>query len=178
MFKLKVDQEISLLLVHERFAARYAELARENYDYLAEWLAWPSFAKTEADFRKFALDSLHKYADGKGMNCAIEYRGEIIGNSGFNTIQSDLRTVEIGYWIGEKYQGNGIITRVCRFLIEYAFDELKMDKVQIASAVDNQPSRAVCERLNMNLEGIVTNRERVGDRILDHAIYGIHRNRE
>ena len=49
-----------------------------------------------------------------------------------------------------------------------------MEKVQIAAADGNAKSRAVCERLGMKLEGIITNRERIGDRILNHAIYGIH----
>ena len=49
-----------------------------------------------------------------------------------------------------------------------------MEKVQIAATEGNVKSRAVCDRLGMKLEGIVTNRERIGDRILNHAIYGIH----
>jgi ribosomal-protein-serine acetyltransferase len=50
-----------------------------------------------------------------------------------------------------------------------------MQKVQILIATGNLKSRAVCERLGIKLEGIVTNEEKVVDRILDHAIYGIHR---
>jgi len=55
--------------------------------------------------------------------------------------------------------------------------ELEMDKVQLSAAVENIPSRSVAERAGMTLEGVITNQEKVGDRILDHAIYGIHKNR-
>ena len=175
MFKLTVDDEINLYLVNDAFTERYVELAEESNEYLSEWLAWPRFCKTQNDFKEFVKGSLHKYADGKCMNCAIEFQGEIVGNSGFNTINHDLKMVEIGYWIGKQYQGNGIITRVCRYLIDFAFTKLNMEKVQIAAAEGNLPSRAVCERLGMQLEGIITNREKVGDRVLNHAIYGIHR---
>ncbi|NRB70176.1 MAG: GNAT family N-acetyltransferase, partial [Vibrio sp.] len=48
-------------------------------------------------------------------------------------------------------------------------------KVQLSAAKDNLPSRRVAERVGMTLEGIITNEEKIGDRILDHAIYGIHR---
>lgn len=176
MFKLSVDDEINLYLVNEAFTERYVELvAEENSEYLSEWLAWPTFCRTQDDFKAFVRGSLHKYADGTCMNCAIEYRGEIVGNSGFSTINHNLKMVEIGYWIGRQYQGNGIVTRVCRYLINYAFTQLSMEKVQIAAAEGNSPSRAVCERLGMRLEGIITNREKVGDRVLNHAIYGIHK---
>jgi len=50
-----------------------------------------------------------------------------------------------------------------------------MNKVEISAAVDNAASRAVCERLGIELEGVITNAEKVGDRILTHAIYGLHR---
>jgi ribosomal-protein-serine acetyltransferase len=60
-------------------------------------------------------------------------------------------------------------------LIDIAFNEHMLEKVQLAAAKDNLASRAVAERCGMTLEGILTNREKVGDRILDHAIYGIHK---
>ena len=175
MFKITIDDEITLYLENAAFAERYLELVEENYEYLSEWLEWPRFCKSLDDFKKFVRDSLHKYADGKSMTCAIEFRGEIVGNCALNAINHSLEMVEIGYWIGKQYQGNGIITRVCRWLIDYAFTKLDMKKVQIAAAEGNLPSRAVCERLGMQLEGIITNREKVGDKILNHAIYGIHR---
>jgi ribosomal-protein-serine acetyltransferase len=80
---------------------------------------------------------------------------------------------EIGYWLSETHQGNGIITRSVSTLINLAFFELCFDKIQISVAVDNQPSRTVCERLGMKLEGIITNSENINGRILDHAIYGL-----
>lgn len=175
MFKWKLDDEINLCLVHQRFAPRYVQLAAENKAYLSQWLAWPAVCSTEEDFRQFVAGSLHKYADGVAMNCAIEYRGEIIGNVGFNSINPTLQVAEIGYWMAESCQGKGIMTRCCRHLIDYAFSELAMEKVQISAAEDNTPSRAVCERLGMTLEGIITRKEKVGDRILNHAVYGFYR---
>jgi len=175
MFKVVVDNDITLHLVHQAFVPRYVQLVTESREYISQWMAWPLFCQTEDDFKKFVTGSLHKYADGESMNCSIEYRGEIVGNCGFNTINHHLQVVEIGYWIGEKYQGNGIITRACQYLIDYAFTGLDMHKVQISAAEENLPSRSVCERLGMQLEGIITNKEKIGERILNHAIYGLHR---
>lgn len=174
MFKVAVDKEITLHLVHEVFASKYLELTQGNTEYISQWMAWPLFCKTEDDFKKFVKEALHQYADGKRMNCAIEYQGDIVGNCGFNTINHDLKVVEIGYWLAEQYQGNGIITRACQCLIDYAFTQLNMHKIQISVAEDNISSRAVCERLGMTLEGVITNAEKIGDRILNHAIYALH----
>ena len=175
MFSTLVDDDIRLCLVQPSFAPRYAELVAAHNDYLSQWLAWPQKCNTEDAFRTFVSKSLHDYADGKSLTCAIEYQGEIVGNISFNAILHERKMVEIGYWLAEPWQGHGIITRACRFLIDYAFTALDMDKVQIAAAEDNKPSRAVCERLGMTLEGIISNQEKIGDRILAHAIYGLQR---
>ncbi|SJN58850.1 Putative ribosomal N-acetyltransferase YdaF [Vibrio ruber DSM 16370] len=171
MLKWTIDQDIILYQLHESFAPRYAELVQENKQYLSQWLNWPRVCHTTDDFKTFIQGSRYKYIDGDGLDCAIEYRGELVGNIGFNSIDHELKKAEIGYWLGQQYQGNGIITRVCRFLIAYAFETLNVEKVQIAVAEDNLPSRAVCERLGMTLEGIISHQEKVGDRILSHAIY-------
>ena len=42
-------------------------------------------------------------------------------------------------------------------------------------ATENLASRAICERLGMKLEGIISNAENLNGRIVDHAIYGLHR---
>jgi ribosomal-protein-serine acetyltransferase len=84
------------------------------------------------------------------------YEDELVGNISFNTINHDLKKVEIGYWLREQFRGKGIVTRSVSKLIDMAFRELNMQKVQISAAVDNAPSRNVCKRLGFNLEGIIT----------------------
>jgi ribosomal-protein-serine acetyltransferase len=45
--------------------------------------------------------------------------------------------------------------------------------VQLAAAVGNKPSRQIAKRLGMELEGVIRRQEKVGDQVLDHAVYGI-----
>ncbi|WP_432454898.1 GNAT family N-acetyltransferase [Agarivorans sp. QJM3NY_29] len=66
------------------------------------------------------------------------------------------------------------MTRVCKKLIDIAFDELQMHKVEISAATENLASRAVCERLGLKLEGVISNAENLNGRIVDHAIYALH----
>ncbi|MFA0085792.1 GNAT family N-acetyltransferase [Vibrio sp. 10N.261.51.F12] len=175
MFQLVIDNEISLALVQPSFASCYLALVAEERTELSQWLAWPPHATNDAFFLSFIKHSLHDYADNKSMTCAILYKGSISGNISFNAINHDTKCAEIGYWLSKHYRGNGIVTRSVKALTEYAFCHLDMHKVQISAAVDNHQSRAVCERLGMSLEGIITNKESLNGRILDHAIYGYYR---
>lgn len=175
MFKTVIDEELSIALVEENFASHYAEISQSQNEYLSQWLAWPPHCKTEQDFRIFIQRSLHDYAEGKSMTCAIVYKDNIVGNCSFNTIDHSKQKVTIGYWLSETYQGKGIVTRVVEKLIDIAFNELDMEKVEISAATGNQSSRKVCERLHFTLEGIITRNENLNGRIVDHAIYGLHR---
>ena len=128
MFKRVVDDDINLCLVHESFAVRYFELVTENIEYFSQWLDWPRFCTTEQGFKDFVTRSLHGYAEGKSLNLAVEYRGDIVGNCGFHTINRKTQVAEVGYWLAPQYQGNGIMTRSCQYLIQWAFAELNIEK--------------------------------------------------
>lgn len=175
MFVRNIDSELSLALLQPSFAAQYALLAKDNFHYLEQWLSWPPYCKSKDDFEAFIRKSLKDYAEGSSMTCAILYKGILVGNISFNRINQSLKKVEIGYWLAQPYQGRGIMTRACKQMIAIAFEELGMEKVQIAAAENNQPSRSVCERLGMSLEGVITNAENLSGRMVNHAIYGLHR---
>lgn len=175
MFDAQVTEEIQIYLVNEACASDYVRLAQKDFDYLAEWLEWPRFCVDEEDFLKFVTDSENGFKSGDSMNCAIRYEGTIAGVAGFNRIDKKLSRVEIGYWIGSDFQGKGIATEICSFLVNLAFKKFDIDVAQISVATGNHRSRAVCERLGMKLEGVISNDERIGDRVLDHAKYALRR---
>ncbi len=175
MLSIEVDEAIQLSVVQESYAPLYVDLAKENYDYLAKWLVWPPHTKTEKDFGDFILRCKKDYESGAAITFGVIYAGKLIGNIAYKYINNELKKVEIGYWIAANYQGKGIISRACARLVEYAFTNLDIVKVEMCVASENKPSRAVCERLGMTLEGTITNAEYVQGRILHHAIYGLHR---
>ena len=111
------------------------------------------------------------------MTCTILWHNKVVGHIGFNTINYVLRKVEIGYWLKSDYQGKGIMSKAVSKLTALAFEDFDMTKVQISVAVENIPSRTVCERNGFTLEGIIKNSENLHGRIVDHAIYGLYRKR-
>ncbi|MCL9777169.1 GNAT family N-acetyltransferase [Vibrio methylphosphonaticus] len=175
MFVMEVEDDLALALVEPKFAPLYLEIVVRERDYLSQWLAWPELAHDEAFFLAFIQRSLQGYAEGKSMTCAMVWQDNVVGNISFNTINTRLKKVEIGYWLSAKYQGNGIVTKSVAKLIEIAFLELAMEKVEISAAVENGASRGVAERLGFAHEGTITRSENLNGRIIDHAIYGLSR---
>ncbi|HIF9323394.1 TPA: GNAT family N-acetyltransferase, partial [Photobacterium damselae] len=117
-------------------------------------------------FLSYIKFSLLNYADGRALVCAVIYQNALVGTVSLNHIDETLKKVEMGYWVSEEYQGRGIITRSATTLIDMAFTELGMLKVQISAAIENKASRKVCERLGLTLEGIITRAENINGRVV------------
>ncbi|MGP0106221.1 GNAT family N-acetyltransferase [Rhodoblastus sp.] len=59
----------------------------------------------------------------------------------------------LGYWMGEKYAGKGLMTKAARALLRHAFLEMGLHRVEAACATDNERSRRLLERLGFQREG-------------------------
>jgi len=173
MFIYKIDDNISLKLIELNDAERVFELTDNSRLYLKEWLPWLDFTKNVEDTKDFIQGCLKGYAENNSLNTVILFNGEIVGTAGFNSINWSNKTAYIGYWLGEEYQGNGIMTKVAKALTNYAFNHLHLNKVEIRAAVENKKSRSVPERLGFVNEGIIRQAEWLYDHYVDHAVYGV-----
>lgn len=55
--------------------------------------------------------------------------------------------VELGYWIGEEYWGQGLVAEACQELIKHAFDDLNVEKLYASFKKENYQSKRVLEKL-------------------------------
>lgn len=175
MFILPVDQSIVLKLLEPSFATSYFTIVNRDKEYLHQWLLWPKHAESVQFFEQFIEQSIIDYVNGTSLTCAITYHDEIVGNISFNSIIVETKTVEIGYWLGEKYQGQGIITKAVSALINYAFDTLDMQHVEVYVATENTPSQKICQRLGFSLIEILAHHENLHGKVVDHTLYRLTR---
>ncbi len=175
MFCLTVDDELNLLLLEQRLAPVLFDLIESNRDYLGAWFPWVQHTHAVTDIQAFIKRSLIGFAEGRELVCAIDHQDSMVGIISYNKIRPDLKKVEIGYWLAESAQGKGVMSRSCKHLVNHAFEKMGMEKVEIHVATENLSSRKLCERLGMELEGIIGNAEKLSFGIVDHAIYGLYK---
>ena len=60
---------------------------------------------------------------------------------------------EIGYWIATKFWSNGYATEAARAIVNYAFTELRLHRVQARHFLRNPASGRVLQKVGMKLEG-------------------------
>ncbi|NGP45274.1 GNAT family N-acetyltransferase [Bacillaceae bacterium SIJ1] len=173
MFIHQIDEKVALRLIEPRDAECLFALTDASRPYLREYLPWVDHTKKVDDTKAF-VDSCRKgYAENKSLTAVIQFEGEVAGVVSFNQLDWTNRTAHIGYWLGEGYQGNGLMTKAVRALTNYALRDLGFRKAEVRAAVDNQKSRAIPERLGFVKEGGIRQAERLGARYVDHVVYGM-----
>jgi len=173
--RFKIEDDIELRLLEERHAEELFTLMNLNRQYLREWLPWLDNNRSIEDTEEFLRDSLEQFRINNGFQCGIWFQGELAGVIGYHKIDWVNRATSIGYWLGARFQGMGLMTKVCRVLIDYAFNELRLNRVEIRCAVENKKSRAIPERLGFKKEGVIRQAEWLYDRFVDHMVYGMLR---
>ena len=173
MFEYAIDNEIVLKLLDTLHAGQLLELTNSSRKYLKEWLPWVDGTKSVEDTRSFIEMTKKQAASNNGFQAGIWYKGSIAGVIGFHGINWANRSTSIGYWLGERYQGSGVMTKSCKAFINYAFKELELNRVEIRCAEKNLRSRTIPERLSFVKEGMIREAEWLYDHYVDHVVYGV-----
>ncbi|KPV42330.1 GNAT family N-acetyltransferase [Alicyclobacillus ferrooxydans] len=173
MFYYRVRDDIHLKLLELQDAKDVFTLTDGNRTYLREWLPWVDSTVTVDDTTAFIQSTLKQFAANHGFQAGILYKHQLVGVIGLHGIHWGNRSSSIGYWLGENFQGNGIMTEACKAAVNIAFGEYGLNRVEIRAAVENHKSRAIPERLGFQQEGICRQAEWLYDHYVDHVIYGM-----
>lgn len=143
----RVDDELELRFSEPRLAKQVYTLVAANRAHLQRWLPWctPEYSEDEAE--SFSRSTIKGFADGQGLALWIVYRGKLVGSIGNTRINTADGSAEIGYWLAESAQGNGVVTRAARAVTDYTLVDMGLNRVMIYAALKNTRSQAVPERL-------------------------------
>ena len=168
-----LDNDIKLRAWTEDDIEAALDIVLRNREHLQQFMHWmtPDYSAEHA--RKFLTESIAARKDRKSLGLAIVHASVLIGSIGFVEFDWKGRKTEIGYWIDKNVEGRGIVTRATRLLIDYAFNELKMNRIEIQCSAENIRSAAIPERLGFKLEGYLRQSEFRNGKLHDFKIYGL-----
>ena len=171
--KFRIDDEIELRQWTASDAEVVYHLVRRNYDHLRTFMEWIKPDHSLIDYQEFIDREILGTAENKSLGFGI-FRGKsLIGTIGMINFDHDARVTEIGYWIDATEEGKGIVSRACELLIDFAFRELGMNRIQIRCATANLRSAAIPERFGFTKEGVQRQHVLRNGKLLDFAIYGL-----
>lgn len=79
--------------------------------------------------------------------------GDIVGAIKLS-LNKRFNSAEIGYWIGKKYWGNGYAIEAASKVLNYGFQDLKLNRIEAYAMVINKASSRILLNLGMQKEGL------------------------
>jgi ribosomal-protein-alanine N-acetyltransferase len=115
-------------------------------------------------------------AETPQRNFAIVVHGKAVGAIGF-ILKEDVyrRSAEIGFWLGEEFWGQGIVTEALSAVTEYAFANFDFCRLYACVFEWNPASMRVLEKAGYNLEARLKKAVTKEGKTIDEFLYAIVR---
>lgn len=104
--------------------------------------------------RDFVAAQIAAREKGTAWTFAIIDGGDLVGACGIEGLGRD-EPPELGYWVGTPYWGRGYATGAVKLVLEFAFRDLRLDRVRAHALEYNTASRRVLEKCGFEFLRIV-----------------------
>lgn len=120
---------------------------------IARWLPFVPQPYTEEDARFYVQKCIDGAADRQPFAITETETGAVIGSIEMRI--NRMQTGHVGYWVAAEARGRGRCSEALRALSRWAFEELRLGRVELLADPDNIASQRVAEKAGFRREGIL-----------------------
>ncbi len=156
-------------------AENFTSAVIESVESVGKWMPWCSSDYTARN----ALDWFAACRAERDNGTAFEYgvfcenSGEFLGGAGLNEIRRQHKLCNLGYWIRQLRQRQGVAFRCVQVLSAHAFHELGLHRGEIVVAVGNVASEGVAVKSGALHECVARNRLHIRDKPIAAHIFSL-----
>lgn len=171
------------ILATERLIMR--ELSEDDAPALFEFYRDPEFTRfiifaphtSLDDSLEFVAFMKKIYQEKDSVRWGIELKetGKLIGNAGIHFWKRDIRCAEVGYHIGQAYQGRGFATEVLGAMVKFGFERMNLNRIQAYINPGNDASGRVLEKRDFKKEGVWRQVELKNGKLIDKIWFSLLR---
>ncbi len=126
----------------------------------------PKMINTLSEFEAYFDDALQarKSQSRYAFSIFDKVAGVYVGSTSFGSISNENSRIEIGWtWLGKAFQRSGL-NRNCKFLLmQYVFEYLEFERLELKTDVRNSQSRQAIEGIGGKMEGILRSHTLMSD---------------
>jgi [ribosomal protein S5]-alanine N-acetyltransferase len=155
----------------------WADLRRVSVEHLMPWEpVWPSDELTRAAYRRRIKHYAREQAADLGYALGI-FRLEthqLVGGLSLSNVRRGVtQTATLGYWLGQPHLHQGYMADAVGQIIAFAFDGLRLHRLEAATLPSNDPSIRVLERNGFQREGYARRYLKINGSWSDHVLFGL-----
>jgi ribosomal-protein-alanine N-acetyltransferase len=153
----------------------WSALRERSRDFLVPWEpTWPEDDLTRSSFRR----RLRRYAEDTRCDQAYAFLlfrkddNALLGGITLTNVRRGVAQAgSMGYWVGAPFAAQRYMTRGVSALIPFAFDVLRLHRIEAACIPTNQPSIRLLERTGFRREGYAREYLCINGLWQDHLLY-------
>jgi ribosomal-protein-alanine N-acetyltransferase len=154
-------------------------LRESSRDFLIPWEpSWPSNALAYSYFCGLLRRHGREWRKGEGYNFHIFLvndegkEGALAGGISLNGIERGIaQTGTLGYWMGEPYTGQGYMREAAALVCDFAFETLRLHRLQASCLPHNEASVNLLRRLGFEEEGYAKAYLQINGKWEDHILW-------
>ncbi|MGG2063360.1 GNAT family N-acetyltransferase [Bacillus sp. S14(2024)] len=164
-------------ILEDNDAEKLLDLELKNRDFFQTYTPL-----RECDFYTLEgqLDRIRKNKEKKDLDELYSFgiyvieTEELIGNITLTEVlRGPLQSCYIGYYLDKNHNGKGYMTEAVRLVVSYAFNELKLHRLEAGVMPHNTGSIKVLEKSGFHKEGIAKQNVKINGRWEDHQVLAI-----
>lgn len=157
--------------------AQWAAVRGASRDFLRPWEpTWPADDLTRGSFRYRVKRYLRDMREDSGYAFFI-FRADdrrLVGGLTLSNVRRGVaQTASLGYWIGKDFARKGLMSAAVGAVVPFAFDILKLQRIEAACLPTNAASLALLKRSGFTEEGYARSYLRINGRWQDHVLFAI-----
>ena len=157
--------------------ASWTRLRRESREFLTPWEpSWASDELTKGSFRR-RIKRYQKETRHDSAYAFFVFRNDDDALMGGCTLSNVRRGVTqccaLGYWIGERFSGQGYMYDAVRALIPFIFATLGLHRIEAACLPNNEPSKNLLVKTGFRQEGIARRYLQINGEWRDHVLFAL-----
>ena len=107
------------------------------------------------------------------MHLIRDSQGIMVGRINLNVLESDRKTAELGYRIGENYTNLGYASEAVKLVLDKAFHTYGLDRIIAGTAMDNLASKRLLLKNGFTFSRVIENDFQINNEWIHTAVFEI-----
>ena len=155
--------------------AAWAELRALSRDHLTPWEPqWTRDELSRDAFRRRVRHYQRELREDLGYAFFLfrDLDDRLLGGITLSNVRRGVtQAAAVGYWIGKPFAGRGLMTKAVSGVVRFAFEELKLHRLEAACMPSNTASIRVLEKNGFQREGLARRYLKINGVWQDHLLY-------
>ncbi len=160
--------------------SQWVQLRSDSKEFLQPWEPiWKEDELTFTGFKRIIQYYMKELKTKRGFPFFVYKISDntLVGGVTLSNIRRGAsQSCTVGYWMGERFAGLGLMREAVEILLPFVFDHLKLHRVEASCLPSNERSIRLLSAIGFCEEGFAKSYLKINGKWEDHILFGMNQN--